>query len=256
MPRSRIGPADTRQRWEPRPSVAVSVVIPCLDEGSTITGCVRDALHGIHRLGVPGEVIVVDNGSVDDTAAVARAAGAVVIVAARRGYGYAVRAGIAYAKGTFVVMADGDGSYDLTDLRPFYDLLEHGHDLVVGNRFTGRIAPRAMPLANRLIGNPVLSWCGRRLFRVEIGDFHCGIRAFRRSAVDCLGLRATGMEFASELIARASLAGLTIAEVPTTLHRAGRAGRSHLRPIRDAARHLVLLGTIAARAGRPKPKPR
>ena len=219
----------------------VSVVIPCRNEAATVAGCVRQAQLGLARLGVAGEVIVVDNASTDETAALAREHGARVVEASVVGYGSALAAGIAAADGRYVVMADGDGSYDLSTLGAYCSRLAAGADLVVGNRFLGGMEAHAMPFLNRVLGNPVLSWLGRTLFPVGVGDFHCGMRAFRRAAVLDLGLTATGMEFASEMIVRAAQAGLVIDEVPTFLSRDGRNGHSHLRPVRDGLRHVRLM---------------
>jgi glycosyltransferase involved in cell wall biosynthesis len=207
---------------------------------------------GIDRLGVLGEIIVVDNGSSDASACLASAAGAHVVTVSTRGYGVALRAGISCARGTFVVVADADASYDLAHLGAFWERLIDGSDLVVGNRFKGGIAAGAMPFWNRWIGNPFLSWCGRLFVPTRLGDFHCGLRAFRRTAIMDLGLRTEGMEFATEIIARACFAGLTVVEVPTHLLQSGRPGRSHLRPIRDSFRHLGVLIAIStsARAAR------
>lgn len=221
--------------------VLVSVVIPCRNEARTVGECVRQARLGLARLGVAGEVIVVDNASTDDTAVRAVQHGARVIEAPVVGYGSALAAGILGATGQYVVMADGDGSYDLSRLDAFCSRLALGADLVVGNRFQGGMEPRAMPYLHRVLGNPVLSWLGRTLFPVAVGDFHCGMRAFRRSAVLELRLSSTGMEFASEMIVRAAQAGLVIDEVPTFLSRDGRTGHSHLRPVRDGLRHVRLM---------------
>jgi glycosyltransferase involved in cell wall biosynthesis len=222
-------------------TLLVSVVIPCRNEARTVAGCVRQAQLGLARLGVSCEVIVVDNASTDDTAARARQHGARVVTVPTVGYGSALAAGIASAGGRYVVMADGDGSYDLSTLGAYCSRLAAGADLVVGNRFRGGIEPHAMPFLNRVLGNPVLSWLGRTLFPVTVGDFHCGMRAFRREAVLDLRLSSTGMEFASEMIVRAAQAGLVIDEVPTFLSRDGRAGHSHLRPVRDGLRHVRLM---------------
>jgi glycosyltransferase involved in cell wall biosynthesis len=223
----------------------LSVVLPCRDEGSTVAGCVRQAQIGMRNLGVHGEVVVVDNGSRDDSAALARDAGARVIEVQQRGYGAALRAGISSAQGTFVFVADSDGSYDLANLGAFWTRLLDGDDLVIGNRFDGGIAAEAMPYWHRHVGNPLLSWCGRTLFPTAVRDFHCGLRGFRRAAIVRLPLRANGMEFATELIVRAVNAGLVVSEVPTPLVKAGRIGRSHLRPIRDGLRHLRLLIAVS-----------
>lgn len=215
--------------------------MPCLDERQTIVACIENAKRGLSEAGVNGEIIVADNGSTDGSSELARAAGARVVDVPTRGYGAALMAGIAAARGRYVVMGDADGTYDFGHLKPFVDELEDGSELVVGNRFAGGIAEGAMPRLNRLVGNPVLSGLGRLLFRSPVGDFHCGLRAFRRDAVLALGLRSPGMEFASEMIVKATLGGLRIAEVPTTLSPAFGSRRPHLRPFRDGWRHLRLL---------------
>jgi glycosyltransferase involved in cell wall biosynthesis len=219
----------------------LSVVLPCLNEAETVARCVSKAVGWLREAGVAGEVIVADNGSTDDSPELARAAGARVVTVRRKGYGNALLRGIRAARGTYVLMADADDSYDLEDLGPFLERLRAGDDLVMGNRFAGRIEPGAMPWLHRRIGNPVLSGLGRLFFRTPVRDFHCGIRAFRKDAIVDLGLRAGGMEFASEMIVKASLADLRISEVPTTLHPDGRSRAPHLRSFRDGWRHLRFL---------------
>jgi len=219
----------------------VTVVLPCLNEAATLEVCIRKAQASFDRLHLTGEVLVADNGSTDASRELAQAAGARVVDVPLRGYGAALRAGIAAARGEYVVMADADDSYALDVMDPFIEGLRGGADLVVGNRFRGGIEPGAMPALHRYLGNPVLSRLGRLFFRIPIGDFHCGMRAFRGQAVRDLGLRTTGMEFASEMLVRASLAGLRIEEVPTTLSRDGRDRRPHLRTWRDGWRHLRFL---------------
>lgn len=225
----------------PAPPVDVTVLLPCLDEAATLATCVQKARRALDQLGVAGEVLVADNGSTDGSQAVARAHGARVVHVAVRGYGAALAAGIDAARGRWVVMADADDSYDLGDLAPFVDALRAGADLVMGNRFRGGIAPGAMPPLHRYLGNPVLTTVGRVLFRSPCRDFHCGMRAFSRDAVRALALRTTGMEFASEMVVKATLHGLRIAEVPTTLAPDGRGRPPHLRSWRDGWRHLRFL---------------
>ena len=227
--------------------VELSILMPCLNEAATIKRCIEKALLFLSSHRVSGEVIVADNGSTDGSDAIAAKLGARVITVARRGYGSALIAGIASARGRYVIMGDADDSYDFTDLSPFVDELRKGTDLVVGNRFRGGIAPGAMPNLHRCLGNPVLSLIGRRLFRTSIGDFHCGLRGFSRDAIIALGLQTTGMEFASEMIVRASLHGLTIAEVPTALAVDGRGRTSHLRSWPDGWRHLIFMFIHASR---------
>lgn len=219
----------------------VSVVLPCLDEVETLEACIEKASRSADQLGIDLEVVVADNGSTDGSRDLARRAGAVVVDVPERGYGAALRAGIEHARADIVVMADADDSYSLDDLGPFLEALDDGADLVVGNRFAGGIAPGAMPTLHRVLGNPVLSFIGRRLFDTDIGDFHCGMRAFRREAILDLDLRTTGMEFASEMVVRASLNGLDVREVPTELRPDGRSREPHLRTWRDGWRHLRFL---------------
>jgi len=215
-----------------------TILMPCLDEALTVETCVQKARAYLERKGIIGEILVADNGSTDGSQSLAEAAGARVVDIKRKGYGAALLGGIEAAKGRFVIMADADDSYDFTDLDGFVDRLRRGSKLVVGNRFQGGIMPGAMPALNRYLGNPVLSFIGRTLFSSPIGDFHCGMRGFDRQAILELGLRAQGMEFASEMVVKASLAQLDIAEVPTTLSPDGRQRAPHLRPWRDGWRHL------------------
>ena len=218
--------------------VELTVLMPCLDEALTVQRCVEKAHAYLRSRSISGEVLVADNGSTDGSQALAAAAGARVVAIPRKGYGAALIGGIAAARGRFVIMGDADDSYDFTHLDPFVDALRGGLKLVVGNRFRGGIRPGAMPLLNRYLGNPVLTFIGRRLFASPVGDFHCGLRGFERRAILALELRADGMEFASEMVVKASLAGLRIGEVPTTLSPDGRCRRPHLRPWRDGWRHL------------------
>ncbi len=212
--------------------------MPCLDEAATIETCIREARSYFDHHRIDGEILIADNGSTDDSRARATAAGARVVQIGGRGYGAALIGGIEAARGRFIIMADADDSYDFTDLDGFVERLRQGCQLVVGNRFTGRILPGAMPFLNRYVGNPLLSFVGRTLFASPVGDFHCGLRGFDRAAILALQLRATGMEFASEMVVKASLAKLRIAEVPTTLRPDGRNRAPHLRPWRDGWRHL------------------
>jgi glycosyltransferase involved in cell wall biosynthesis len=219
----------------------LTILMPCLNEAATVGDCVRQAVGYLKRCGIAGEVLVADNGSDDDSAAVAAANGARVVPASIPGYGGALMAGIAAARGTYVIMGDADASYDFSDLDGFLERLRRGNDLVMGNRFTGGIATGAMPPLHRFLGNPVLSGVGRLFFKSPVGDFHCGLRGFRREAVLAMGLTTTGMEFASEMVVKATLQKLRIAEVPTTLSVDGRRRDSHLRSWRDGWRHLRFL---------------
>ncbi|HJT77941.1 MAG TPA: glycosyltransferase family 2 protein [Gemmataceae bacterium] len=221
--------------------VEVSVVMPCLDEARTVGRCVAKAVAELERLGVRGEVIVGDNGSTDGSQELARAAGARVVHAERRGYGSALQAGIVAARGTYIIMGDADDSYDFSNLGPFVEQLRAGYDLVMGNRFRGGIRPGAMPWHHRYFGNPVLTGILNLFFRTPIGDAHCGLRGFRKDAYLRLGLRTPGMEFASEMVVKASLHGQKITEVPTVLSPDGRDRPPHLRSFRDGWRHLRFL---------------
>jgi hypothetical protein len=223
------------------PDVELSIVMPCLNEAETVERCVRSALAWLRRASVDGEVIIADNGSTDGSQALALAAGARVVDVADKGYGNALMGGIRAAHGTYVVMGDADDSYDFSALDPFLARLRAGDDLVMGNRFQGGIAEGAMPALHRYIGNPLLSGVGRLFFHAPVGDFHCGLRAFRRDAILGLDLRTTGMEFASEMVVKACLANLRVSEVPTTLRPDGRSRRPHLRSFRDGWRHLRFL---------------
>lgn len=222
-------------------AVELSVVMPCLNEAETVAICVRKAVSFLLLHDVNGEVIVADNGSTDGSVALAQMAGARVIDVPCRGYGSALLGGFHAARGRYVIMADADDSYDLEDLMPFVERLRSGADLVIGNRFRGGIAPGAMPSLHRHLGNPVLSFIGRLFFRSKIGDFHCGMRGFDRGRILKLGLQATGMEFASEMVVKATLAGYQVDEVPTTLSKDGRSRPPHLRSWRDGWRHLRFL---------------
>lgn len=219
----------------------LTVVLPCLNEAETLATCIDKALAALRENSIAGEVIVADNGSADGSQAIALAHGARVVDVPVRGYGAALNAGILAARGRFVLMADADDSYNFAHIPRFLAELRRGADLVMGNRFAGGIGPGAMPFLHRYLGNPVLSLLGRSLFHAPIGDFHCGIRAFSRSAYDRLALRTTGMEFASEMVVKASLLKLRIAEVPTTLQKDGRSRPPHLRTWRDGWRHLRFL---------------
>lgn len=215
--------------------------MPCLNEAETLAICIRKALAAIAASGLPGEVVIADNGSTDGSLEIAASAGARIVNVPIRGYGAALIAGIEGARGKYVLMADADDSYEFAHLPRFIAALDAGSDLVIGNRFRGEIKPGAMPPLHRYLGNPVLSALGRIFFGIPVGDFHCGIRAFRRNEIMTLGLKTTGMEFASEMVVKASLMGLKISEVPTTLHPDGRTRAPHLRTWRDGWRHLRFL---------------
>ncbi|MBK6559823.1 MAG: glycosyltransferase family 2 protein [Comamonadaceae bacterium] len=219
----------------------LTILIPCLNEAQTLPSCVAKAKAFIERTSIVAEVLVSDNGSTDGSQELARSLGARVVDARERGYGAALITGIQAASGRFVIMGDGDDSYDFSQLEGFVDKLRQGADLVMGNRFKGGIAPGAMPPLHRYLGNPILSWLGRTFFRVNVGDFHCGLRGFSRDAMLRLGLVSPGMEFATEMVAKAALAGYSIREVPTTLSPDGRNRPPHLRTWRDGWRHLLFM---------------
>ncbi|MCB0453712.1 MAG: glycosyltransferase family 2 protein, partial [Aequorivita sp.] len=186
--------------------------MPCLNEAETIAICIQKAQGFLQQSGIVGEVIIADNGSSDGSQEIARKAGAKVVSVSEKGYGAALMGGIRTASGQYVIMGDADDSYDFSRLQDFVDKLREGNLLVMGNRFQGGIAKGAMPALHRYFGNPVLSGIGRLLYRSPIGDFHCGLRGFNREALLALDLRASGMEFASEMIVKATLQGWPIAE--------------------------------------------
>lgn len=216
----------------------LTIVMPCLNEARTLATCVRKAQGFLERAGVRGEVVVSDNGSTDGSPQIARNLGARVVEAPTRGYGAAIYSGSKAARGRFIIVGDADDSYDFSDLAAFLAKLREGFDVVIGNRFAGGIRAGAMPWKNRYIGNPVLSGLGRRLFGAPVHDFHCGLRGYTLSAFERMDLRTTGMEFASEMVIKATMLGLAIGEVPTTLSQDGRDRSPHLRPFRDGWRHL------------------
>jgi glycosyltransferase involved in cell wall biosynthesis len=228
-------------RHEGQTALEVSVVIPCLNEAQTLGACIDVAQRALREAGVAGEVVVADNGSTDGSDRIAEEHGARVVQVPDPGYGSALRGGIAAAQGEYVLMGDADGSYDFGDLGVFLEQLRAGNDLVVGNRFRGGIERGAMPFLHEYLGNPVLSRLGRRFFRTPCGDIYCGLRAFRREAITGLGLTATGMEYAIEMVVKASLYGLRVTEVPTTLSPDGRDRKPHLRTWRDGWRSLRFL---------------
>jgi glycosyltransferase involved in cell wall biosynthesis len=219
----------------------VTVLMPCLNEAETLGVCINKAREYLDRSGIAGEILIADNGSDDGSLAIAEQAGARVVHVAQRGYGNALIAGIQAAHGDYVIMGDADDSYDFSNLDNFVGALRDGADLVMGNRFQGGIAPGAMPPLHRYLGNPVLSKIGRLFFRSKIGDFHCGLRGFRRDRILALDLHSGGMEFASEMVVKATLGGLDVQEVPTTLSPDGRSRPPHLRTWHDGWRHLRFL---------------
>ena len=229
------------QAAEDRDGVELSIVMPCLNEAATVGICVQKAIAALERHGIRGEVIIADNGSTDGSQQIALDCGARLVPVERRGYGSALQSGIAAARGQFVLMGDADDTYDFSQLDEFVAKLREGFDLVMGNRFRGKILPGAMPALHRYLGNPVLTGIGRLFFKSPVGDFHCGLRAFRKDAIEGLGLRTMGMEFASEMIVKAAAFGLRVTEIPTTLSPDRRDRPPHLRTWRDGWRHLRFL---------------
>ncbi len=223
---------------KPDTAPEVSFVLPCLDEAETLEACLEVVKRTIREHDLDAEIVVADNGSRDGSPEIAERCGARVVHVAERGYGAALQGGFAAARGRFLVMGDADQSYDFGEAWPMIERLRAGADLVMGSRFAGAIEPDAMPWSHRWLGNPVLSFLGRRLFRAPVSDFHCGLRALRRDVFERLRLRTLGMEFASELVVKASAAGLRIEETPVTLYPDGRSGAPHLRTWRDGWRHL------------------
>jgi glycosyltransferase involved in cell wall biosynthesis len=219
----------------------LSIVMPCLNEIHTIEKCISEAQTAIEKHNLFGEVIVADNGSTDGSPQVSERLGARTVHVSKRGYGSALMGGIASARGRFIIIGDSDNSYSFADLIPFLQLLRQGYDLVMGNRFKGGIRPGAMPFLHRYLGNPLLSWIARLFFGCPSGDLHCGLRGFSKEAFTRMNLQTTGMEFASEMVVKATLLKMRIAEVPITLRPTGRKGPSHLRTWRDGWRHLRFL---------------
>jgi glycosyltransferase involved in cell wall biosynthesis len=220
--------------------IELTIVLPCLNEAETLATCIRKALGAVHELGIAGEVVVADNGSTDGSVDIALRSGARVVLVKERGYGNALMGGIAAARGRYILMGDADDSYDFGEVPRFIPRLREGDELVQGCRLPaggGVIEPGAMPWLHRWFGNPALSWLARRWFRTPIHDIYCGMRAFRKDSYTRLSQRCTGMEFATEMIVKASLYDLRIGEVPITLHPDGRRSHApHLRTFRDGWR--------------------
>ena len=212
--------------------------MPCLNEAETLSICIQKAQQSLLKHDVKGEILVADNGSTDGSQEIARKMGARLIEVPDKGYGSALRGGVAAARGEYIIMGDADDSYNFSELSPFIQKLREGYDLVMGNRFEGTIKPGAMPALHKYVGNPVLTGIGRLLFSSQTGDFHCGLRAFRKDALEKLNLRTTGMEFASEMVVKATLHRMRVAEVPITLYPDGRSRPPHLRSWHDGWRHL------------------
>jgi hypothetical protein len=226
------------ERVDPSVPVEVSVVIPCLNEANSLGFCIDKAVTAFRASGLSGEVIVADNGSTDGSIQIAEAHGARVVPVEERGYGSALRAGIAAARGPFIIMGDADDSYDFSEVPRFAEMLRQGYDVVMGNRFRGEIKPRAMPWHHKYIGNPGLTALLNLFFRAGIGDSHCGMRGFTRVVYERMDLRSTGMEFASEFVIKAAQLGARITEIPITLWPDKRGRPPHLRSFRDGWRHL------------------
>ncbi len=222
-------------------NIELSIVMPCLNEAETVGKCVANAKVFLEKNGVSGEVIVADNGSIDNSAVIAENAGATVIHVPDKGYGSALKGGIDTARGKYIIIGDSDSSYDFSNLMPFLENLRDGYDIVMGNRFKGGIKRGAMPWHHKYIGNPFLSGIGKLFFKSDVNDFHSGLRGFTRTAYKRMDLRTQGMEFASEMVVKASMYGMKIREVPIMLFPDGRSGKPHLRSFRDGWRHLKFL---------------
>jgi glycosyltransferase involved in cell wall biosynthesis len=218
--------------------IELSIVMPCLNEAETLGSCIRKAKHYLERSGISGEIVIGDNGSTDGSQKIATRLGARVVNVPLKGYGAALYGAISGCGGRYCIMGDSDDSYDFENLDDFVEKLREGYDLVMGNRFRGGIKERAMPWKNRYIGNPILSAIGKTLFPAKVGDFHCGIRGFSLDAFRKMDLRTTGMEFATEMVIKATLLKLSLTEVATVLSPDGRSRPPHLRPYRDGWRHL------------------
>jgi len=219
-------------------AIEVSIVMPCLNEAETLATCIRKAQAAIEKNDLVAEIIVADNGSTDRSQLIAKELGVRVVVVERKGYGSALIGGINAARGELVIMGDADDSYDFRAIGPLVNKLREGYDLVMGNRFAGGIAAGAMVWSHRWVGNPALTNISRLFFQTPVGDMHCGLRGFRKDAIEKLRLRAIGMEFASEMVIKASMRRMKIAEVPVTLSPDGRLRPPHLRTWRDGWRHL------------------
>lgn len=222
-------------------SETISVVIPCLNEEKTIGSCIEEAKIGISESGIAGEIIVSDNGSKDESRSIAIENGAKLVETEFKGYGSAIINGINNASGNFIIVGDADMTYDFKEIPKFINELKSGTDLIIGNRFKGGIENGAMPFLNKYLGNPFLSMVARVLFKINIGDFHCGLRGIKKDVFNKLNLRSTGMEFASEMIVKAAIKNFKIKEIPTVLRKPLYERTPHLKPFRDGFRHLYLI---------------
>jgi glycosyltransferase involved in cell wall biosynthesis len=226
---------------------SLSIIIPCLNESETIAGCIGNAQALLAGVPFPGEVIVADNSSSDDSAEIAKHAGAEVITVKTEGYGSALHQGILHAKSEYIIFADGDGSYHFNEAGSFIEAFSQGFDVVIGNRFKGGIEKKAMPFLHKYLGTPFLSMLGRRSFHVALGDFNCGMRGIKKSAYEKLDMKSPGMEYATEFIAKASYKNCRIKEVPVKLYKDGRSGKSHLKTWTDGWKHLKLILLLSPR---------
>ncbi|RED38170.1 glycosyltransferase involved in cell wall biosynthesis [Winogradskyella eximia] len=222
-------------------NIELSIVMPCLNEAETLAICINKAQSFLNKNQIIGEIIIADNGSTDGSISIATSLNAIVINTEQKGYGSALKAGITAAHGKYVIMGDADDSYDFSNIMPYLTELRNGKDLVMGNRFKGGIEKDAMPFLHKYLGNPVLSFIGRLFFKINIGDFHCGLRGFSKKAYETMNLKTSGMEFASEMVVKTKLNNLSIAEVPTKLHKDGRTRAPHLKTWSDGWRHLRFL---------------
>jgi len=219
----------------------LTILMPCLNEAATVGTCIKQAKQFMERAKISGEILIADNGSTDDSVKIAKGLGARVIGVRKKGYGCTLRAGIQAAKGQYIIMGDSDMSYDFLNLEAFLEALRKGNGLVMGNRFKGGISKGAMPPLHQYFGVPLLSYMGRMVYGVQIGDFHCGLRGCNKKAIKSLGLKAEGMEFATEMIGAFARSPYRIIELATTLRPDGRCGKAHLRTFRDGARHVALM---------------
>ena len=219
----------------------LTILIPCLDEEKTIGICINKAKQFMQSNNINGEVLVTDNGSKDNSKKIALQLGARVVDAKERGYGNALIYGTKQAKGKYTIMGDADDSYNFLELMPILEKLREGNDFVIGNRFKGKMQKNAMPLLHKYIGTPIISWIGRKKFKIQIGDFNCGLRGYNTKRITVLNCKCPGMEYATEMIIKASQANLKIVEVPINFYKDGRNKKPHLRTIRDGIRHLKIL---------------